>query len=214
MKLSSATFIIFTFLSFCSTAADSALRGQVQSDIVESDFVDTESDIDLKQYVENLHDTVLGSDRLYHVQVAGGTRGGFGGEQLLSTTSNGKKVDLYSHDDKSGRQQWKFEYVTGGYYHIKVRGGTSGGFEGEQLLSTTHDGKLIDLYSHDDHSGRQQWIVNCIGSNMYNIRVKGGTSGGFGGQQLLSTVRSGLNLDLYSHDDNSGRQKWRITLVE
>jgi len=36
-----------------------------------------------------------------------GTRGGFGGQQLLSTTHDGRKVDLYSHDDNSGRQKWK-----------------------------------------------------------------------------------------------------------
>jgi len=154
-----------------------------------------------------------------YIHISGGTEGGFGGEQLLSTTRDGRKVDLYSHDDDSGRQRWNIIPIEGDdeHYHIKVSGGTRDGFEGEQLLSTTGDGRHVDLYREDDGSGRQKWKITPIEGDTeghVHIHISGGTSGGWGGEQLLSTTRDGGHVDLYSHDDDSGRQKWKISSVE
>merc|ERR1712048_1168842 len=84
----------------------------------------------------------------YNIAVAGGTSGGVGGEQLLSVSDDGK-VDLYSHDDLSGKQQW---YINSNYdepptYSIQNVG------KDYPYLSTTTDGKKVDLYYKDDESG-------------------------------------------------------------
>ena len=199
---------------------DQEYRGQsdVSDEVFDKHIVDDCNEGDHYERFLDSKGYALGNDNCqpveagtYHVQVSFGTSGGFGGEQLLSTTSNGRKVDLYSHDDNSGRQKWVITPIDNCLYHIHISGGTSGGFGGEQILSTTGNGRKVDLYSHDDNSGRQKWRIKLIpGTSLFHIQISGGTNGGFGGQQLLSTTSDGTHVDLYSHDDDSGRQKWRI----
>ena len=89
---------------------------------------------------------------------------------------------------------------------ISVAGGKS---SGNTYLSTGATGSYVDLYSHDDGSGRQQWVVSLVAgtSDTYTIQVAGGKSSG---NTYLSTGTTGNGVDLYSHDDASGRQQWRI----
>ncbi len=61
--------------------------------------------------------------------------------------------------DGSGRQWWRMEPIQGMppcFFHIKVAGGTE---PGKEFLSVNDSGEAVDLYSHDDGSGRQQWIL-------------------------------------------------------
>ena len=61
-----------------------------------------------------------------------------------------------------------------GAHHICVAGGTNQALH--KHLSCRPDGH-VDLYSHDDTSGRQLWTLRLlphIGPNVYNILVQGG----------------------------------------
>ena len=84
--------------------------------------------------------------------------------------------------------------------------------QGGIYLSTSRDGRRLDVYNRDDGSGRQKWILKRIPKmkDVFTIKVSKGTKGGFGGEQLLSVTGDGKKFDLYSHDDNSGRQKWLL----
>ena len=128
---------------------------------------------------------------------------------FLSCSPEGE-VDLWSHNDRSGRQTWYFRKTEekGDVYNILVSGGTN---QGEAFLSSHENGK-VDLWSHDDGSGRQKWELIVIeagpsGDVAYNIKVFGGT--GFG-EAFLSCTPEG-RVDLWKNDDDSGRQKWRIS---
>ena len=85
-------------------------------------------------------------------------------ETYFSTHWHGH-VDMYSHDDNTGRQKWHLrqidpKYVNGmtNVYHIMISGGTN---YGEHYLSATTWGD-VDLYDYDDLSGRQRWIIEPI----------------------------------------------------
>ena len=81
----------------------------------------------------------------------------------------------------------------------------------------------VDLYSHDDGSGKQRWriepppprAIQCkpLPSGLYQFKVSGGTRNEFGGEQLLSATGNGMQVLLYSHDDNTGRQKWNVKSI-
>jgi hypothetical protein len=135
----------------------------------------------------------------YNIKINAGTQPG---ETFLSCRADGF-VDLYSHDDNSGRQKWKLVKLENGNYNIKIVGGTN---QGETFLSCRADG-FVDLYSHDDNSGRQQWKIVPIGRGIYNVLIAGGTNSG---EKYLSCRADGF-VDLYSHDDASGRQRWKMS---
>ena len=142
----------------------------------------------------------LGSSGMSEITVAGGVSD----LAFLSCTPDGK-VDLWSHNDRSGRQAFHFKKTaeTGDVYNITVSGGTN---EGYTFLSCTAAGK-VDLFNRDDGSGRQKWELIKVGQSSYNIKVWAGTERG---EVFLSCTDGGL-VDLYDKDDGSGRQKWHIS---
>jgi len=123
------------------------------------------------------------------------------GKVYLSCRADGL-VDLYSHDDGSGRQQWNFVSIGGNKYNILIKGGTN---SDKIYLSCRADGH-VDLYSHDDRSGRQQWLLKAASGGNYHINVAGGTRDG----KIFLSCRADGHVDLYSHDDGSGRQAWKL----
>lgn len=72
----------------------------------------------------------------------------------------------------------------------------------------------MSLWWNDDGSGRQRWkILPCPGTaKAYQIQVEGGSTGhqSFGGLQILSSNRDGMNIDLFSHHGVNFRQCWLI----
>jgi len=128
------------------------------------------------------------------------------GRVFFSCTDDGSKVDLYTQDDASGRQQWVFRHLGNNVYNINVANGIK---NNRVLLSCSDDGSRVDLHSVDDASGRQRWIVSPVPnrSGEYHIRVAGGINNN---RLWLSCTDDGSKVDLYTHDDNSGRQRWVI----
>ena len=135
----------------------------------------------------------------HHIKIAGGTAPG---ETYLSCQADGF-VDLYDKDDESGRQRWEFIEVPGksNTYNIRVWSGTN---PGETYLSCTEEG-MVDLY--DKVGIRQEWVLQSLGNSKYNIKIAGGTNTG---ETYLSVTEDGALVNISSHDDNSGRQKWII----
>jgi hypothetical protein len=137
-------------------------------------------------------------------------RGLTNNRSLLSCTSNGSNVDLWSLDDSSGRQEWNVKLVEGraDVYNITVEGGVSGN---KKYLSTTGNGDNVDLWDKDDGSGRQRWLFVPVKDsptcNTFNVKVSAGVSGS---RLFLSCTGSGDNVDLWSEDDGSGRQRWQV----
>lgn len=138
-----------------------------------------------------------------NIRVGGGT---MHGRILLSCTSTGEKVDLYTHDDNSGRQRWIISPVL---YHgstpchnIFIAGGVSGE---RRFLSVTSDGVTVDLWTQDDGSGRQRWIIEQQGGYVHII-----SAGGVHPPQrrFLSVPNEGTKCDLYDRDDATGHQRW------
>jgi len=100
----------------------------------------------------------------YNILVSGGTDAG---ETFLSTTAGGN-VDLYSEDDDSGRQRWRFERLNRGRnsYSIRVAGGTN---PGETYLSTDGN-RLVDLFDRNEANGRQDWMLeDCSFSELSSV---------------------------------------------
>jgi len=139
-----------------------------------------------------------------HIRCAGGLTSP---RSMLSVTSDGTKVDLWSIDDESGRQKWKLIQMPGmaNCFHIIVHGGVP---QDKIFLSCTADGKKTDLWSKDDASRRQRWMFIPIPGklNTYHIMVAGGVSG----KAFLSCSADGSTVDLFDRDDGSGRQQWII----
>jgi len=131
--------------------------------------------------------------------------------QFLSCTDDGSKVDLYTHDDNSGRQRWVFSAKTlirENHPHlINVSSGVS---NNRHHFSCNDDGSRVDLYHQDDNSGRQHWVFRHLGNNVYNINVANGVKSN---RVLLSCTDDGSKVDLYHQDDNSGRQRWVVSPV-
>ena len=152
----------------------------------------------------------------YRIIISGGVHTG---RRFLSCTEDGSKVDLYTVDDGSGRQRWIVDNF-GDYCTIRVAGGVK---NGRVYLSCTANGCLVDLFTQDDASGRQRWEIldHSVQHNKHwflnpalpmcrkhmQVRVKGGT---FGGRILLSCTADLAKVDLFTTDDNSGRQKWYL----
>ncbi len=97
----------------------------------------------------------LVGDNSFIVEVVGGV---VPGRSLLSTSKDGKKIDLFTHDDRTGRQRWQFEWVTspntGEFFRLR-----SGDTKAGTFLSCTADGHVVDLFGRDDLSGRQRWVL-------------------------------------------------------
>ena len=101
-------------------------------------------------------------DELYTIRIPDA---GNGGVFYLGCSSNASSVALVSEDDGSGSQHWCFKEVGPGVYNILSKGPDRDSLsirhypDNKQyaFLSTTPEGQ-VDLYSHDDESGRQQWI--------------------------------------------------------
>lgn len=117
------------------------------------------------------------------------------------------KVDLWSSDDGSGRQKWVIETVgtsaKGPVVHIKT-------IEGERkhcFMSCDEHGGKVNLWTEDDNSGRQKWVLHDLGNGLYNILPEGGTNDG-----ILSCSADGY-ANLCKEDDGSGRQQWSISLT-
>lgn len=136
-------------------------------------------------------------------------RGLTSNRNLLSCTSDGTLVDLFSSDDGSGRQQWNFVPVSGtAFYNIIVVGGVS---SQRIYLSCNNDGSVVDLFTSDDGSGRQRWSVTPVHDSptcsTYLIRVSEGVSSN---RRYLSCTPNGTVVDLYTSDDGTGRQRWQL----
>ena len=175
----------------------------------------------LEEQEFNLLDTIASQscpNKFYHISLVGGTSGGFGGDQLLSTDSNGLQIDLFSHDDNSGRQQWRILPTLGnpwdGSYNIQISRGTFGGHVGLQLLSSNADGTVLDLFSGDDSSGRQRWNLVSIGSGSNNHFFIEVSDGVVGDARLLTANADGTDVTLESLAtgdlEGAERQQWVI----
>ncbi|MGE5342951.1 MAG: RICIN domain-containing protein [Candidatus Omnitrophota bacterium] len=137
-------------------------------------------------------------------------RGLTSNRSLLSCQPSGAVVDLWMKDDSSGRQRWQFIPITGmkDVYNIKIAGGMT---TNRKYLSCTSDGTKVDLWSVDDGSGRQRWVVTPVKNsptcNTYLIKIFGGVSTA---RKYLSCTPDGIIVDLWTLDDNSGRQRWQL----
>ena len=81
-------------------------------------------------------------------------------------------------------------------------------------LSCWPDG-TVRVWNDDDGSGRQAWqfektgVTTSAGEHVYTIKVSGGTHAD---DKFLSTSEKG-QVDLWSEDDSSGRQRWELVNV-
>ncbi|OOM76758.1 hypothetical protein [Clostridium sp. BL-8] len=129
---------------------------------------------------------------------------------LLSCTDDGTVVNLWSVDDESGRQKWRFTRVKGynDVYNITV---VRGVYSGRTYLSATPDGDLVNLWPEDDGSGRQRWqlvpVQSFSGHSTYLIKVYDGVCSD---RKYLSCSADGTIVNLWPEDDGSGRQIWSI----
>lgn len=129
---------------------------------------------------------------------------------LLSCTAAGY-VDLFDHDDDSGRQQWKLERIPGlegNIFNIIVSGGTD---EGKTYLSARADGTLVDLYYEDDGTGHQRWVLDEVETDpqipsYYTLTPVAGVPTD---KKYLSVQPDGTVVDLWT-DDGSGHQYWQL----
>ncbi|CAD7930264.1 unnamed protein product, partial [Amoebophrya sp. A25] len=107
-------------------------------------------------------------------------------------------------------QNWEGTGIT-----IEAMGDVSGD---RKYLSTNNDGTAMDLWSAVGPEGRQQWSIVKGGSvesnpgsrryeTWYHIMVYGGVTGD---NKYLSSNNDGSLVDLWTQDDGSGRQRWRI----
>ena len=141
-------------------------------------------------------------DGIYRIFPMGGmTRDG----SILSTDGH-ELVDIYTHDDASGRQHWIFKKYAS-YWNIKI----SGGFYGDKRYLSTDGGKMVCLARDDDGSGRQRWKIKHSKKGGYNVEVCGGMSSKYELHTLLSTDGHQL-VDMYT-DDVCGRQRWRFERI-
>jgi len=95
-----------------------------------------------------------------------------------------------------------------GIYNIKIVFGRTDNF----FLSTAASSNLVDMYSQDDSSGRQLWVLEAVNGkpNAFHIKNYMGRTSNY----YLSCDSDGSNLvDMYGVDDNSGRQHWYFTKV-
>lgn len=128
--------------------------------------------------------------------------------KFLSARFDGKKVDLYKTDDKSGRQKWVLSKLPDGTYNVSIYSGVS---TERQYLSSTSTGTKVDLWGVDDASGRQRWSFLPLGNDLYSIVIGGGVTSS---RRYLSCTSDGSTVDLYDKDDNTGRQQWKMEVAD
>lgn len=80
-------------------------------------------------------------DGMYEIMIQGGVSPS--NRKYLSVTRNGFKADLYTKNDKSGRQEWLVTKRNNGDYHIQISKGVIGG---RKYLSVTSIGERADLW--------------------------------------------------------------------
>jgi len=56
-------------------------------------------------------------------------------------------------------------------YLVHVQGGIK---NNNKHMSVNEEGSRVDLYTHDDASGRQVWVLRHLGNNVFNISIQGG----------------------------------------
>jgi len=143
------------------------------------------------------------------IEVAGGSDTRF---TYLSCSADGTIIDLWDVIDNPncGRQVWVFYMIASHVFNIIISGGTQ---KGATFLSSSRDGKQLDLVPKDDGSGRQRWTLNKVSDGVYNIKIFGGT---LNDSTFLSCKASqlvpGLGNVVYlqNTDDGSGRQRWKL----
>ena len=116
------------------------------------------------------------------------------------------------------------------YYYIMLE--SSSQSTGTFYLSASADGTYVDMYDHDDGSGRQRWLLENHGS-YWNIRIYGGMNSGTQAsrsalepspdprrhclreppvpwrvQDYLSTYTDGSALDFGSSDDGDENERF------
>lgn len=143
---------------------------------------------------------------LFHIKVVAGTQEG---RLFLSVKKEGG-VDLWGHDDGSGRQQWQvlpFDNSKGKQcYHIQPEGS-------ELFLCSKPDGTAVTLTQSDTTSGRERWVLEEAEAGphgYFHIKILKGTPEN---KQFLSVNWEGTWVDLYEKDDGEGRQRWRLVPV-
>ncbi|KAJ8090384.1 hypothetical protein PM082_018980 [Marasmius tenuissimus] len=86
--------------------------------------------------------------------------------QYLSSQDCGGKAttDLYTKDDGSGRQRWVLTPVQGASntYTIRVAGGRDSSCGVFLSTGARCEDTYIDLFTKDDGSGRQQWVLTPV----------------------------------------------------
>ncbi|MDJ0837113.1 MAG: hypothetical protein QNK37_11395 [Acidobacteriota bacterium] len=92
-----------------------------------------------------------------------------------------------------------------GTRNLQVLRGLTGN---RSVLSCKADGSIVDLWSEDDGSGRQQWEFKPLEKDIYNILVNRGLSSN---RKYLSCNSDGTVVDLWNCDDGSGRQRWKLS---
>ncbi|CAE7649030.1 typA [Symbiodinium pilosum] len=102
---------------------------------------------------------------------------------------------------------WSAVGLSKAFVHLRVFGGTA---NDKTFLSTITVGTKVDLFTKDDFSGRQRWVISKGSGDWYTIRVLAGVNSG---RIFLSTTATGDKVDLIAKDDASGRQRWKISRI-
>jgi hypothetical protein len=133
---------------------------------------------------------------------------------FLSCAPDGR-VDLWDHDDGSGRQRWALEALgpSGPHRQAAFTISPLGGVPGADIrLQGRQDTRIVTVGSFwNDPSHPSDWILQPVPitepDNDYHIRVvaPGGDAGAY-----LSCTADGTQVDLWGHDDGSGRQRWQL----
>ncbi|KAF9263767.1 hypothetical protein L218DRAFT_308813 [Marasmius fiardii PR-910] len=76
-------------------------------------------------------------------------------------------TDLFDKDDASGRQRWTLVPVpnAANTYNIKVAGGRDASCGVFLSTGAGCSDNYVDLFTKDDGSGRQQWVLNKVSSS-------------------------------------------------
>ena len=94
-----------------------------------------------------------------------------------------------------------------------------------RFLSAMPNGQDVTVVAADDRSGRQHWeLVHHPNGDYWSIIVRGGVAGFSGTEEnatwthttprYLTASRDGNFLNLTAHDDESGKQRWRLERVD
>jgi hypothetical protein len=106
-------------------------------------------------------------------------------------------------DDNEGQRMFKFEKVGQQEYHIILAGQAAGG--GRYL--TSHYDK-IEFTEGGKSASKWRIYRGNEAADYYNIEAVGGA---YFSQTMLSCNQQGNNVNLWTHDDGSGRQRWKMS---